>query len=375
MVTMRISRPLPPSAKRQRGSFAEKGSALVLLMAVCLSALLASTAGPASALPVPRLDIPSLCSESDMVVEGRVSGVTRQGSTVISLPGAQVRGWSMVAILNVQHVIKGETAGEAVRFRFALPSEESYGYSGVPVGAFGIFFLAGKGHSLTVLNPYHPFVPAAPSQTAEGGGCLEQIVAGMANVFLVRGSSVPDHWTRLRTVMALETIDGPSATAALELAAKDKDLSVRVWAISDLIERDYLPALKLAAEVHIEGPVPGVQNLTAKLGSAISGVKDPKAVNYLLPMSSSSDPNVRRGVTAALGTMHDFRAIRPLAQALYDDDQEVRYYAVVGLGEITGQNQWTPSIANFNQNEKKFLEHWRKWAKQLKPPTTPKAEK
>lgn len=374
MVIMRTSHPLPLRAMRLGRSNAGNGLCPVLLSAAWLCAILALAAKPAFASLRTELDLPALCSEADIVAEGRISSVTRQGHPVISLPGAEVQGWSMVAVLDVGHVIKGATTSGTIRFTFALPAVESFGYTGASAGLFGIFFLAGKGQSFSVLNPYHLFVPAAPGPTPKAGGCLEQTLDGLANVFLVHGPSAPDRWTRLRAVMALETVDGPSATAALKLASADPDPMISVWAISALIRRDDLPALKLAAEIHIEGPVPGVENLTARLGSAISGVRDPKAVPLLLPLLNSTDVNIRRGAACALSVIRDNRGVRPLGQALYDPDHEVRYYAVEGLGEITGQNQWTPSIANFDQNEKKFLAHWRDWAKQLKPPITPKPE-
>ncbi len=69
-------------------------------------------------------------------------------------------------------------------------------------------------------------------------------------------------------------------------------------------------------------------------------------------------------MAAALRNTHDSAAIKPLAGALYDSDHEVLYYSVVGLGEITGQNEWTPSVDNFNQNEQRLLKHWREWAKE-----------
>ena len=56
-----------------------------------------------------------------------------------------------------------------------------------------------------------------------------------------------------------------------------------------------------------------------------------------------------------------------MIEALWDPDREVRYYAVVGLGEITGQNEWTPATDYFAQNEEKFLTHWREWAKSRRP--------
>ncbi len=76
---------------------------------------------------------------------------------------------------------------------------------------------------------------------------------------------------------------------------------------------------------------------------------------------ASEDPHIRQGATAALRNTHDPSAITGLAEAVNDTDQEVRYLGVAGLGEITGQNEWTPSTDTFAREEEKYLQHWRAW--------------
>ena len=47
-----------------------------------------------------------------------------------------------------------------------------------------------------------------------------------------------------------------------------------------------------------------------------------------------------------------------LARALDDSDQQVRYSAVAGLAEITGETKWMPSIPLFKEDESPYLAHW-----------------
>ena len=47
---------------------------------------------------------------------------------------------------------------------------------------------------------------------------------------------------------------------------------------------------------------------------------------------------------------------------LDDPDQWTRYYAVIGFGEITRQNEWAPAFEEFRGNEQHYLAHWRLWA-------------
>jgi hypothetical protein len=55
-------------------------------------------------------------------------------------------------------------------------------------------------------------------------------------------------------------------------------------------------------------------------------------------------------------------ALAPLSQLLEDSDLLTRYYAVAGLGEITGQNDWTPAFDEFQKNQKRYLSYWQTWA-------------
>ena len=75
------------------------------------------------------------------------------------------------------------------------------------------------------------------------------------------------------------------------------------------------------------------------------------------------DFKVRRGAAQALRNTGSSQAVAGLAEALNDSEREVRYIAVIGLGEITRQDEWSPSIDNFSEHEAYFLSYWRNWVK------------
>jgi hypothetical protein len=52
-----------------------------------------------------------------------------------------------------------------------------------------------------------------------------------------------------------------------------------------------------------------------------------------------------------------------LSKLLYNSDKEIRYEAVMGLAEITGQGSWGPAVNIFNSDEQRYLTYWREWAK------------
>ena len=56
-------------------------------------------------------------------------------------------------------------------------------------------------------------------------------------------------------------------------------------------------------------------------------------------------------------------AVEGLVIALGDHNRDVRYEGVIGLAELTGQNQWAPDTESFASNEQKYLDHWKEWAR------------
>lgn len=55
--------------------------------------------------------------------------------------------------------------------------------------------------------------------------------------------------------------------------------------------------------------------------------------------------------------------VEGLVIALYDESRKVRYQAVIGLAEFTGQDQWGPSVHRFRSDEDAYLDYWKGWAR------------
>ncbi|MGH9823877.1 MAG: HEAT repeat domain-containing protein, partial [Blastocatellia bacterium] len=72
---------------------------------------------------------------------------------------------------------------------------------------------------------------------------------------------------------------------------------------------------------------------------------------------------VRCWSAAAIAHIGTQAAIDPLTRALYDSDQDVRYYAVSGLSRITGEYSWGPGPDYYKPREDHYLNHWKEWAK------------
>ena len=83
---------------------------------------------------------------------------------------------------------------------------------------------------------------------------------------------------------------------------------------------------------------------------------------------------MRQAAAHALRDTRSQRALAALILGLYNSDFEVRYYAVIGLAEITGTPQWRPLESDFKARESEYLTYWKSWGATqsgTKPPSQP----
>jgi HEAT repeat protein len=110
------------------------------------------------------------------------------------------------------------------------------------------------------------------------------------------------------------------------------------------------------ALLHDFKALPG--NLSQDLCAAISlGVKNPTAIPYLTELLASPEVDVGRAAASALVHTDSEEAVAPLEKALEDSDFEERYYGVIGLAQISRQNDWRPSMEDYRADEGKYLRH------------------
>ena len=92
-------------------------------------------------------------------------------------------------------------------------------------------------------------------------------------------------------------------------------------------------------------------------------MKTEAAIPILVKLLSAADVEARRAAASSLRHTQSQAALGPLATALQDGDFEVRYLAVIGLAEITGQGEWRPLREDFKDNQERYIGHWQQWAK------------
>jgi hypothetical protein len=333
---------------------------------------------PAIAEPVAPPNVPSMVAAADLIVVGRAM-----------LPNMQASGTLEIVAVAVDRVLKGTVGGsKRVTIRLNRP-QPSFG--GIAAQQYAIFLLRAAGADISVpANPLHPTLPASPAEkkgpllsrdalravASELVGVLETPGATLVNP----GSGVHDLVVGtpafqagnvyLAAVEALRTIPYQIAGAPLRAIAASNDAPGRLWAINCLMtmgSSDQIEALKVRYLNEIQPlllkPSPETAFAVSMLANAIEGhLKSPEAVPTLATLLGSDEVAVRRVAASVLSDIATPAVIAPLAKtALADPDEDVRYYAVLGLAEATGARE-PPTMPAFKEDESKYVGYWRGWA-------------
>jgi len=198
-----------------------------------------------------------------------------------------------------------------------------------------------------------------PAAAAEGGALLDRLAACVGAVIESTETS-PDQ--KRQAIFVLGETPGATSALLLQSASRLYEPTLRLGAVAAMLLRNDISGLQLAAEALLlpaEGPP---SETTQNLLSGISvGVKNPLAVPTLATLLRQGNDPVRRAAASALVHTASQSAIDALAQALDDGDYQVRYYAVVGLADITGQRDWRPNTDDFRDREASYLSYWKEW--------------
>jgi HEAT repeat protein len=177
----------------------------------------------------------------------------------------------------------------------------------------------------------------------------EQVVRALDD----RQAGALDALAELRTDLARDVLRRVASTASGEL---------RLRAAAKLVARNDIVGLEPVATalLHPEGLS---RNMLLDLAGSLEGLKNPQAVPTLTKLVKANNPDINRPAAAALRQSGSSAALEPLSSLLDSPDRLTRYYAVVGMGEITHEDKWTPAFDEFQEHEQRYLSHWGSWAR------------
>jgi hypothetical protein len=313
---------------------------------------------PGSSVPIPAMSVAALAERADLVVVGEIVSVTQKDVRTITVSGVSVAARLLSAEVRVEQTIKGSYSAPTLVVEFDLPDEQ-LGYGTLSSGSWRTLFLKQKGSSYTFVSPYYPSLIATQGVPLQNGSVLEKVSHQLDAVVRSADASIAQ---KHEALYALGSVKIPVATNALRHALNEPSTELQLMASAALLERNDIGGLSVAEEAlsHPPAAVPGYLILNIAY-SIRTGLQDPQAIPALTRFMRLPGVDIRRAAAAALQRTGSAAATPGLMSALNDPDFEVRYSAVIGLAEITGDLDWHPNQEVFHAEETKYLQHWRDW--------------
>ncbi len=322
-----------------------------------LASIITVCMAPMNATPMRSADVAGLTAGADLIVVGQVAKVVQQEKTAVDLPGGSEPATRFRASLRSDRVLKGDFVAQDVSFYFLLP-DAPIGFHGVVVGQYGMFFLKASQGRLEFVDPAHPALPAMPNAQLPSAPPLDQVTAMLAQVLVAPQTSATD---RFRVLEALSHLQTDLARAVLRQALRNTSGELRLDIARALVAHNDITGLEPVATALLH-PTGLSNDLLLNLAGSLGGMKDPKAVPTLAKLVEANNPDINRFAAAALRQTGSSAALEPLSHLLSDPDLKTRYYAVIGFGEITHQDDWAPAFDEFQRHEEHYLSYWRVWA-------------
>lgn len=304
------------------------------------------------------LDRTSLVAESDVIVAGTVVPSSGAGKTSLAVGDQEIPASILDLEIHVDDVIKG-TAKRDLSVALILPAV-GIGYKDIPVGIRRTIFLKNSDAGFVVTSPYYPSLPAGSDIRESGVSPFDYVLTSITAVVKPNSGASPSD--QQIAIMALRSVKSPAATAGLEVALSNPDATLRLSALAALLARGEVNVLSTAESVldHPDSSIPDY--LYGNIASGIGeGISNPDAVPNLSRLLANPRVDVRRVAATALRNTRSRTALPALVAALSDHDFKVRYYAVIGLADITGESDWRPLEGDFSANEPKYLQYWKEW--------------
>src|SRR6266404_1262552 len=300
------------------------------------------------------ISLERLTQKASLIIVGRVNELSSVGK-ISSAPSGKAQ--VIFATAQSDRVLKGSLAQSSLTLKFVSPPSFATTGKIITPSLYGMFFLIEESpHEYVLADGSFPSVVATKGAPLSQGNALERVINEVAYVLVSPGSSPSD---QLQAVTALRSVNSPTANAALRRALGSEDQNVRIQAESGLLRHNDVAVLE-SLQISLFKPASGIGDDNLILSAAIrDGIRDPKAIPILSHLLSAPDNRIRQSAAHALRETHSDAAVVPLSTALNDSDQMVRYDAVLGLSEITGDMAHAPSVDLFKRDPNKYLTYWR----------------
>jgi hypothetical protein len=315
---------------------------------------------------VPTPDLDQLVDSSTLIVRGEVVSFQPGILSSVEFNNGRVDVRSDLGLLRVDEFVKGSAEAPLLPYTFLTPVEP-IGWRIPPAGAYGLFFLqVSAGGEVQFADTYYPYAPTMQNVASVGDSPLERAIS-VLGAALSNASSSDE--SRRAALTYLQSSKSEYSGDALREALSAPDPQLRLAVASSLLFQGDGAGLGVIKEAFLPGSSEESESSAESIGNAmLLYLTGPEFVPDLEDLLGSPSVHIRRGAAGALRRIGTPEVTRGLLRALDDTDFRVRYYAVVGMAEATGQSAWRPSEETFQDDELTYLTHWRDWASTFRIP-------
>jgi hypothetical protein len=329
-----------------------------------MSAIVASAGVLSASLSAqPRSDleaVDSLVAKADLIVAGVEEAANETGRTSIRTNSGLFVKRQMSVTLSVDRVLKGVLKASTVRFQWETgPVPLSIQGNGRVPTMYSVFFLKHVGNEYSLVSPFSFSIIAAPTTRAAHHTAIDQVAAVIGAVIRAKESTAPD---KTQAVGVLRSATSLEANAALQFALADPDPSIRFRAAAALLDKNDMAPLPMVEDALLHPAKQDAQHLTVLRSAMERGMENPAAIASLARIMAAGDVGSRVWAAWALRNTGSRRAIPFLARGLTDDYFEVRYWAVLGLAEITGDKVRSAIGKGRDTEGEQYVNYWIAWA-------------
>jgi hypothetical protein len=314
-----------------------------------------STQPGTSAISAP-LNLQRLTESASIVAVGRVAEL----SVVTDEPKTP----HLHAVIVVNEILKGSLSSRSLLVDFTRKKVRVPFTKTITSMTVGLFFLnPGAQDTYSLADSEVEALPAVENGEGVLGNALDRVINVLGNVLDSPVTSISD---RLDAIKVLSGTDVTAAIPALRRGVTSNDSNLKLQAEAGLLRHNDLATLKELAPELLDGSLSGSTVILSLSAGIRDGIRSPEAVPILTKLLTAREPLIRRASIHALREIGTVTTWTPVASALNDNDQMVRYDAVAALAQLTGDVSHEPSFDAFQRDEKMYLVYWRERLKGFK---------
>jgi len=323
----------------------------LIVLSICVALLVLILVGYASAPILSSPNSERMFADADLVCKGAV-----------------IRVWSnaadhkMYGEIQVDQVFKGDVSINHT----VIALEFADGWSS-PEGSYRLLFLIRSPDGLYwVIDPIWGNLPASARLLDTPKGATEPIE--ILKFELVSALQESDSKIVIAALLILGHFRTLEYADSIKRLIPNRDKEIEGNALSILMLRKEFSVLNEAV-VYAQLPFKdgALKKLQSDIGLSIMDVRDVQKLPLLHDLTASRNTSLRYGAIQAIRQIASPSSIPYLIERLDDDQQFIRFSAVMALAQIVGRQEeldyqeYGPGFELYKTDESRFINNWKNW--------------